>query len=346
MRAQQPSSSFNVARFDLVSIRLAVACAQSGSLSAAARDCHLALAAASRRIRELEAALGSTLFHRHARGLTPTAAGRLLVKHGLALQQTTEQLGRELADERQGVARHLRLCAGSAAISQFLPPLLARYAALHPQVHIELEEQVSAGVAAALREGRADVGVFVNGPDTTGLHVLPFRTDELVLLLPAAHPLASPRPRRRAPGQKQATPSPAATKPAPALALSTCLDENWISLGSGAALLQTLQASAHAADRALRLRMQVHSFDAMCHLVAAGLGVALLPRQLAEAATQTLPVAWRALTDPWAHRQLWVATHSEDAAALALAQFLAAPVGTQLPKPAAKPTTRRQVADQ
>ncbi|MDB5932213.1 MAG: LysR family transcriptional regulator, partial [Polaromonas sp.] len=64
--------SYNLARFDLVSIRLAVACAQTGSLTAAARGSHLALAAASRRIRELEDALGDTLFERHARGLLPT----------------------------------------------------------------------------------------------------------------------------------------------------------------------------------------------------------------------------------------------------------------------------------
>ena len=141
-------AGYNLARFDLVSVRLAVACAQTGSLTAAARDSHLALAAASRRIRELEDALGDALFERHARGLLPTAAGRVFVKHGLTLLQTMEQLGGELADLRRGIARHIRLCASSAAISQFLPPLLARYGELHPQVHIDLEEQVSEAVVS------------------------------------------------------------------------------------------------------------------------------------------------------------------------------------------------------
>lgn len=127
-------SVYNLARFDLVSIRLAVACAQTGSLTAAAREAHLALAATSRRIRELENALGDTLFERHAKGLTPTAAGRVFVKHGLTLLQTMERLGGELADLRHGIAHHIRLAASSAAINQFLPPLLARYAALQPQL--------------------------------------------------------------------------------------------------------------------------------------------------------------------------------------------------------------------
>ena len=82
----------NLARFDFVSVRLAVACAQTGSLTGAARASHLALAAASRRIRELEEAMGCILFERHARGLLPTAAGRVFVKHGLTLLQTLDQV--------------------------------------------------------------------------------------------------------------------------------------------------------------------------------------------------------------------------------------------------------------
>jgi molybdate transport repressor ModE-like protein len=131
--AAQP---YNLARFDLVSIRLAVACARHGSLTQAAQEAHLALAAASRRIRDLESALGEPLFERHARGVRTTAAGRVFAKHGLALLQALEQMGGELADLRHGVARHLRLCASTASISQFLPPLLAAYAREQPQVRI------------------------------------------------------------------------------------------------------------------------------------------------------------------------------------------------------------------
>jgi DNA-binding transcriptional LysR family regulator len=97
------------------------------------------------------------------------------MKHGLALLQTMELLGGELADLRQGLSRHIRLCASTAAINQFLPPLLAQYAVLRPQVRVDVEEQVSGAVASTLREGRADVGIFVEGPDTTGLEVQAFR---------------------------------------------------------------------------------------------------------------------------------------------------------------------------
>lgn len=309
-------AAYNLARFDLVSIRLAVACAQSGSLTAAAREAHLALAAASRRVRDLEQALGEPLFERHARGLAATAAGRVFVKHGLALLQTLDQLGVELADMRQGIARHIRLCASTAAINQFLPPLLARYAQLQPHIRVELEEQVSDAVVTALREGRADLGVFVEGPETTGLQARLFRTDELVLVLPAKHRLAGRT----------------------ALAFAEALDEDWISLDTGAAMLQKQQQAALAANKPFRLRMQVRSFDAVCHLVGSGLGLAILPKAAALPIVRAMKLDWRPLADPWSRRRLLVAAGagSQDPAVEALAAFLVGSSQTAKPRPRKK----------
>ena len=299
------SASYNLARFDLVSIRLAVACAQSGSLTAAAREAHLALAAASRRIKDLEAAVGEPLFERHARGVAPTPAGRVFVKHGLALLQTLDQLGGELADLRQGIARHIRLSASTAAINQFLPPLLAGYARLQPQIRIDLEEQVSDAVGIQLREGRADLGVFVEGPDTSGLRTQLFRTDELVMVLPVKHRLAGRSP----------------------VAFADALDEDWISLDTGAAMLQRQQQAALAANKPFRLRMQVRSFDAVCHLVASGLGLAILPKAAALPIIRAMKLDWRPLADAWAQRRLLVATNagSSDAAVEELVAYLVEP---------------------
>jgi DNA-binding transcriptional LysR family regulator len=306
------SASYNLARFDLVSIRLAVACAQGGSLTAAAREAHLALAAASRRIKDLEDAVGAPLFERHARGLVPTPTGRVFVKHGLALLQTMEQLGGELADMRQGFARHIRLCASTASINQFLPHLLARYAQLQPQIRIDLEEQVSEAVVTSLREGRADLGVFVEGPDTSGLTTHLFRTDELVVVLPAKHRLAGRTP----------------------MAFSDALDEDWISLNTGAAMLQKQQQAAIAANKPFRLRMQVRSFDAVCHLVASGLGVAVLPQAAALPIIKAMKLDWRPLADGWARRQLLAATSTTgaDPAAQALLSFLVEPSQSAKPR--------------
>jgi DNA-binding transcriptional LysR family regulator len=292
---------YNLARFDFVSIRLAVACAQTGSLTSAARDCNLVLPAASRRLRELEHALGGALFDRHSRGLVPTVAGRAFVRHGLALLQEMDNLVAELADIRQGVARHIQLCSSTAAINQFLPPLLAAYAQLHPEVHVEVEEQVSELVVGALREGRAEIGAFVEGPDVRDLDVRDFRTDELVLVLPSGHALAGKSP----------------------IPFADTLDEQWISLNAGAAMLQQQQKAALAAGRNFRLRMQVRSFDAVGHMVASGLGIAALPKGAALPIIRAMKLAWRPLADPWAHRQLKIGIRTDaDATVTALRDYL------------------------
>jgi DNA-binding transcriptional LysR family regulator len=300
-----PTTGYNLARFDLVSIRLVVDCVQHGSLSAAARVSHLALAAASRRLRELEDAVGEPLFERHGRGLLPTGAGRVFARHGLEMLQSIEQMGSELADLRRGITRHVRLCASTAAINQFLPPLLARHAREARHVHVELEEQVSSGVVVTLREGRADLGVFVEGADAQGLECRLFREDELVLVLPAKHRLNGRG----------------------ALAFADTLDEDWISLAEGAALLQKQHEAAHAAGRPLKLRMQVRSFDAVCHLVASGMGIAILPKNAALPIVRAMGLRSRALSEPWARRRLLLATRPgpHEPAVEELVAFLVAP---------------------
>lgn len=291
----------NLARFDFVSVQLAVACAQTGSLTAAARAVNLVLPAASRRIRELEAALGDALFERHSRGLVPTAAGKVFLRHGLGMLQHLDSLVFEVADLRQGVVRHLRLCASTAAINQFLPPLLALYSAENPEVRVDVEEQVSELVVRALREGRADIAVFVEGPELDDLVVGDFRKDELVLLLPKKHPLA---------GRS-------------AIAFVDTLDEQWISLNAGAAMLQKQQQAAIAAQKPFKLRMQVRSFDAVAHMVASGLGIAALPKGVVLPLTKTMNLSWRPLADAWARRQLKVAVHRDaDSGVSGLQEFL------------------------
>jgi DNA-binding transcriptional LysR family regulator len=291
----------NLARFDFVSVRLAVVCARLGNLTEAARECNLVLPAASRRLRDLERALGAQLFERHPRGLKPTALGRAFTKRGMAILHELDQLLVELADTTQGVVRHLQVFASTAAITQFLPALLAEYAELHPEVQVELEEQVSQQVVAAVREGRAELGVFVSGPDLRGLDARDFRSDELVLILPPGHRLIGKKP----------------------LPFADTLDEPWISLNAGAALLESQQRAAMAAGRTLKLRMQVRSFDAVGHMVAAGLGVALLPKEASRPLVKAMKLHWRPLADAWVHRRLQVVVRPDaDETVRAVRDFL------------------------
>jgi DNA-binding transcriptional LysR family regulator len=299
-----PINPLNLSRFDFVSVRLAVLCAQTGNLTSAARACHLVLPAASRRIKDLEAAVGFQLFERHSRGLTTTSAGRVFMRHGLALLQEMEALSKELNDLRQGVIRHIQLFAGTAAISQFLPPLIAQYSEQQPHIQVDLEERVSEQVVLALRERRADVGVFVEGADTEGLDARTFRFDELVLIFPQGHWLTGKTP----------------------IGFADTLDEQWISLNPGAALLEQQWRAALSAGKRLKLRMQVNSFEAVSHMVSSGLGIALLPKASAMPILKGMKLGWRPLQDEWAQRRLMVAMRKDaDQDVTAFRDFLVLP---------------------
>lgn len=292
----------HLSRFDLVSIRLVVDCVQHGSLTAAAERAHLALPAASRRVKELEQAVGEPLFGRQGRRLQVTGAGRVFHRHAVSVLQAMEQMGGELMNLQLGVATQVRLSASTAAISQFLPPLLSRYARQASRVRIDLEEQVSDGVVKSLRDGRADVGVFVEGMETHGLECHAFRTDELVLVMPPGHRLVGTG----------------------AIQFSEALDEDWISFTEGSAVLLQQHQAAYTVGRAFRLRMQARSFDTVCHLVAAGMGIALLPKAAALPIARAMHLKLRPLQDPWAIRRVLVATRSgeRDPGVLELVDFL------------------------
>ena len=151
-------------------------------------------------------------------------------------------------------------------------------------VKIDLEEHVSEHVVLSLRERRSDIGVFVAGIDTDGLDIQEFRTDELVLIMPQGHPLSKKK----------------------SLAFAETLDEHWISLNPGAAMLQQQLSAARSSGKKLKLRMQVNSFDAVSHMVSSGLGIALLPKATVLPIAKSMGLSWRLLKDEWARRTLMV----------------------------------------
>lgn len=290
-----------------------------------ARHSHLALAAASRRIRELEAALGSPLFERHARGLVTTAAGEAFVRHGLNILGELEFLVEELIDIRQGVSKRMRLWASTAAITQFLSPLLARFGRLEPHIRIDLEEQVSEVVMESLLDGRADVGILIEGYGVDSLDMQAFAQDELALVLPRGHSLAGRRP----------------------VAFVETLSEDYIGLSSGAAVLQRQQQTALAAGKAFKLRMQVRSFDAACRMVASGLGLAILPKEAVSPFIRPMSLVTRPLSDAWAIRNIMVAMRvgETDASIHRLVKFLVdakGGAGSAHPSRLAKAASRRR----
>jgi DNA-binding transcriptional LysR family regulator len=250
------SAPINLGRFDLVSLRLFVATLDRGSLTHGAAQLNISLAAASKRIAELEAHLGSALLARSKRGVVPTAAGQTLLRHAIDIVAGIEQLSVAMADFRRGVGGHLRLWANNSAFTGFLPKLLAEYSAAHPLVVLDLEDSLSEDVVRAVARGAAEIGAMGENTPAPGLYTSVCDVDELVLLLPAGHELAGNR----------------------IVAIEDVLRYDIVGLNRATSLMRQVSAAADALGRSLKIRVQVRGFDEVCRMIAVGLGIGILPR--------------------------------------------------------------------
>jgi DNA-binding transcriptional LysR family regulator len=296
----------NPLHFDLRSLRVFLAVAEYGSLTRAAEHCRLTLSAVSKRIAELEAVADCALILRHARGVELTAAGRGLLAHATQLLDQVNRMAGEMSDYAVGVRGHVRIWANTSAIVQFLPADLKVFLGVNPSVRISLEERLSHEIVEAVSAGKADIGVFADNVTAPLLECRRYRSDDLVLLVPAHHRFAQ----------------------CETIRFEATLDEEFVGLNEGSSLLSRMRDAALAADRAIKIRIQVTSFDGICRMIEAGLGIGILPQgavraELRAAGLRTVPLA-----DSWAQRTLWVGAHAAKTPtpeAARLFDFLSAP---------------------
>lgn len=275
----------NLHRLDLVSLSLFNLIVRTGSISRGAERAHLAVGAASKRISDLEDTVGAELFERHSRGVTLTLAGQALHRHAQRILMDVDHLAADLSDHASGIVGVVRLAAITSAVTQFLPTDLAGFIAAHAGIRIELDESNSREAVLAVVDGRADIGLFAERTPALGLQTLPYRRDRLVVVVPAGHALAA-----------RAGDAP--------LAFVEVADHDFVSLPQETSLAQRLAAETASLGRRLRVRIHVRSFDAMCQMVAAGLGISVLPEAAVQPHLRSMNLVCLALSDAWVHREL------------------------------------------
>lgn len=320
-------------RFDLVTLNLVLAIAETRSITRGAEREHLALAAASKRLSDLETRLGVALFERRARGVDPTEAGRALVRHIRTLNASLHALESEVVEFSRGIKGHLRIAANASAIAECLPADLAAFSQAHPGIRISLEDLTSAEVQAAVASGRADVGIFVPPQHEARLACLPYRAGELAVLVPAGHVLV-----QRA-GAGPAHPAgPAAPAEAPrGVRFDALLDFDIVGLHLGAAVHEQMRERAQALGRTLNVRVQVRGFDAIAQLVEAGLGVAVLPAVVAQRFARIFAVTPLPLAEDWARRPYLLALRPQEVQPAVVQRFVEALCPAAAPAPADAP---------
>src|SRR5271156_423508 len=276
-------------RFDLADLRLFLNVVEAGSITHGAERGHLAIAAASTRIRNMEAALGVPLLHRERQGAKPTEAGRTLVQHARIMLQQAERMHDDLGQYADGIRGQVRLLSNTNALTEFLPEPLSAFLAAHPQINIDLEERLSDEIVAAIADGTADIGIVAGTVETAGLEILPFRTDRFVLVVAQNSPLASVERR----------------------GFAEVLDYDFVGLDRTSALQRFLSEKAERIGRRLKLRVQLRGFDAVCRLVECNVGIGVVPATTAERHAKTMSIRRIELTDQWAVRNLTICIRRE-----------------------------------
>lgn len=271
-------------RFDLTDLRLFCDVVDEGSITHGAQKAALALAAASTRIRQMEEALGAPLLTRSRQGVTPTPAGRTLLKHARAILSQSARLREDLSAYAGGLSGEVRLLANTNALTEFLPEPLSRFLSSHPQVSVNLEERLSDEIVGLIAEGVGDIGIVAGTVDVGALTTFPFRSDRFVVVTEDDHPLAQ---------------NPSAT-------FADVLNYDLVGLDRASSLQRFLAAKAAREGRPLRLRVQLRSFDAVCRLVERGVGVGIVPETTASRAAKTMDLAVVRLADDWALRELTI----------------------------------------
>ncbi|WP_431258847.1 LysR family transcriptional regulator [Roseateles chitinivorans] len=281
----------NLHRVDLVSLSLFSLVARTGSISKGAELAALAVGAASKRLSDLEHSLGTTLLERHSRGVTLTAAGLALQQHAQRILSDVDQMTADLSDYASGLTGVVRLWANTSAVTQFLPEQVSAFVRDNPRIRIELEEADSHEIVVAVLDGRADLGIFADRTPALGLHVLNYRHDRLVLVAPVGHPLT----KRRTVRWEQA------------------VEHDFVTLAKATSLQKRLEMETEKLGRRLKNRIQVRSFDAMCRMVAAGMGIAVLPDVAVEPLLKPLNLRRVGLDEDWSDRTLLIGVRDLDA---------------------------------
>jgi DNA-binding transcriptional LysR family regulator len=275
-------------RFDLVDLQLFIAVAETRSITNGAQRVHLALASASARIKGLELVLGVALLTRGRRGVELTPAGESLLDHARILMHNVEAMRGDLAAFAHGVKATVRFLANTSGLSEYLPKALAAFLSEHKHISIDVEERESGEIAHAIATGAADLGLAAEHALPENIERIPFSEDRLVLVTARQDELASRRQ----------------------VEFREVVERDFVGLITSSALHAHIAGHAARLGARLRFRARLNNFDAIGQMVAAGIGVAVMPEVAARRCARSMKINVIRLRDPWANRRLAICARS------------------------------------
>jgi LysR family transcriptional regulator, transcription activator of glutamate synthase operon len=244
--------------------------AETEHFTRAAERLHIAQPALSDHIRKLEGELGIALVNRTTRRVSITDAGQLVVQRARRMLAEADATQDEIATLRGLTAGRLVIGLTPTPGPLDVAHVLSSFHATYPAVSLSVREALSTDLVHALHDDQLDVAYITGVPDdlTRGLDLHPVAQDRLVAIAPPGHRLAS---RRR-------------------IRLEELRDEPLISFPPGATIRTAVEARAATIALPLSIVYELSEGQRVRAFVAAGLGMAILPRADALAAGPTIAV--------------------------------------------------------
>ena len=277
---------------ELRHLRYFVAVAEALSFARAARALSISQPPLSRQIRALEEELGTALFARTKRWVQLTPAGTALLPEARRLLREADGLKAGAQRLAAGEVGTLALGFISVAAYNLLPDLAPEFRHRHPGVKLVLQEATSDVLLAALRQGELDVGFVLPPVDAPGLEYVPLAHDTLIAALPAG----SAHARAKGP-----------------IALASLSAEPFILFPRkvGSSLYDAIVGACRRAGLQPRIEQEAIQMQTIVSLVAARMGVALVPASLEH--LRRTGVVYRRLADRGARVEIGMAWRTGDA---------------------------------
>ena len=273
---------------DLTDLRLFTAVAEARSITHGAERSALALASASARIKGMEAALGVELLERQRRGVRLTAAGESLLDHARIVLNQVATMEGELTAYARGQKARIHMLANTSGATEHLPRALATFLVKYPAISVEVEERESEEIVRAVAAGAVDIGIAVESVLSDGLDRFFFCDDRLVLIAPLDDEMALRRQ----------------------VSFRDVAERNFVGLTEVSALQRHIAVHAAKLGVRQRLRARLRNFDAICQMVEAGVGLAIIPDAAARRYSRSTRIRAMRMTDPWTSRRLAICTRS------------------------------------
>jgi DNA-binding transcriptional LysR family regulator len=267
-------------RIDTTTVRLVLAVVEEGSISRAADKLGLAVAAASRRVSDLERQLGAKLFRRLPHGVNMTESGDKLLQYIRQIDNLVERLEGDAQALNEGLDGRIVIGAPKAVIIEFLAREIADIQRKYPGISLKIVEENSKIVQQLLRDKVIDIGIYEKKSGFLDLAKFPYKEDRLVLVYSRPHFQFREEP----------------------IGIDDLLDVAIVSLGKGSAILSAVRRAYRSRGRLFPHNFTVSGFDTMLALVRHGLGVGLMPPDVLRSFRPEPTLGSAQLEGDWHHR--------------------------------------------